>query len=329
MPQISIIVPVYNVEPYLGQCIDSILAQTFTDFELFLVDDGSTDGSGLICDEYAKRDSRVLVIHKKNGGQSEARNVAIDIAGGEYITFIDSDDLVSSQYLMQMLTAARENDADITVCDLQHFNDGETVTWKSKAVYHYNIMKGRDVCVSYYQMTWIVTIGPLGKLFKTDLFRNVRFPVGKIYEDQGTIPRLFYLADKAVLIPDGLFYAYRFRKGSTTHSAFSPRKFEDVWNVELCREFFLSQGDGELTKLSTRFRDILQAKYIVQAYQNNAADQIPDQYKMNLGQALRLLRRETSDDVYTWYLSLIYPQRVRLHSYIRKVREMLKLGHIN
>lgn len=104
MPTLSIIVPVYKVEPYLHRCVDSILAQTFTDFELILVDDGSPDNCGAICDEYAAKDSRILVIHKENGGLSDARNAGLDIAKGEYIGFVDSDDYISPQMYHFQLT---------------------------------------------------------------------------------------------------------------------------------------------------------------------------------------------------------------------------------
>ena len=110
MPQISVIVPVYNAEKYLHRCIDSILAQTFSDFELLLIDDGSKDNSGRICDEYAAKDSRIRVFHKKNGGVSSARNMGLDNAKGDWITFVDSDDWVKQDYLYSMIS---QPDADL------------------------------------------------------------------------------------------------------------------------------------------------------------------------------------------------------------------------
>ena len=120
MPKISVIVPVYNTEKYLNRCIDSILAQTFTDFELLLIDDGSTDCSGKICDEYAAKDSRVRVFHKENGGVSSARNMGLDNAQGEWITFVDSDDWVHEDFLKKRLALALNDNADIAYCDVEY-----------------------------------------------------------------------------------------------------------------------------------------------------------------------------------------------------------------
>ena len=123
MPLISVIVPVYKVEKYIHKCVDSILTQTFPDFELFLVDDGSPDNCGKICDEYAEKDNRVIVIHKENGGLSDARNVAIDRAKGDYLTFIDSDDYVSENHLETMYNALTETDSDIAIANITSFSE--------------------------------------------------------------------------------------------------------------------------------------------------------------------------------------------------------------
>ncbi len=133
-PTISVIVPVYNVEHYLAQCIDSILAQTFADFELILIDDGSPDDCGRICDEYAEKDTRIRVIHQENGGVSKARNRAIDIAQGEYVCFVDSDDLILPMYLERLFTAITENNADIASCGhyITHYQNGQVINQEAK-----------------------------------------------------------------------------------------------------------------------------------------------------------------------------------------------------
>lgn len=126
-PKISCIVPVYNVEKYLRRCVDSILNQTFTDFELILVDDGSLDNSPAICDEYAVKDSRIKVIHKVNGGVSSARNVGLDVAKGEWICFVDSDDLIEADYMQKMYEAAINNNSDFIMCGIQQIAGYETL----------------------------------------------------------------------------------------------------------------------------------------------------------------------------------------------------------
>lgn len=328
MALISVIVPVYNTEAYINQCVESILASSFTDFELILVDDGSTDGCPAICDAYATADQRVRVIHKTNGGQAEARNQALAIARGDFITFVDSDDWISPDYLNQLLGALERYQADISICGLKYFRDGREIAELSSGE---NIscreMRGREVCVGYYNMEWNIRVGPQEKLYRACLWKDIRFPAGKIYEDQGTIPKVVYLADKVVLMDQADLYAYRVRQGSTSHCDFSARKFEDVWNVEQCRRFFeegAGKPDPELEKLSRRFGRILQAKYVVQAYGQGAGKLIPPEYRMSLAAALRLLRKEINDETYTWYLEQVHPGRVRPHAWMRKIKSMLR-----
>lgn len=324
MPRISIIIPVYNVEKYIRTCIDSILRQTYTDYEIIIVDDGSTDQTGLICDEYERLNAKIHVMHQENQGQSAARNLAIHMACGEYITFIDGDDWISDDYLEQMIAAIDKTGADVSICGLKFFNDGEMPVFVQKNTYRYDMMPGRDVCIRYYQMIPIITVGPSGKLFRSELLENIRFPEGKIYEDQGTIPRLLYLANNVAFIAESELYACCIRTGSTTHSDFSARIFEDVWNVNLCYHFFCNMGDSELMQYSHRFEVVLQAKYVVQAHRYHAAEQIPCQYRMKLIDALRIIRAETKYDTFSWYLSLVYPKLVKPYSYIHKLKTMLK-----
>ncbi len=323
MPTVTVVVPVYNVEKYLQQCIDSILAQTYSDFELILVDDGSEDKCPEICNDYAMKDERVCVLHKENGGQSEARNMGIDIAKGEYIAFIDSDDVVSPLYLDRLIDALQNSEADISGCGIISFEDGNTFEFNDSDSSVYDLVEGRKICLDYYQLKWPMIVGPIGKLYRKCLFENIRFPKGKIYEDQGTIPRLWYLSKKVAVIRDGNYYGYRIRKGSTSHSDFSRRVFEDVWNVELCRTFFVEQSDYEMEEHCARFMRILQAKYIVLAYHNHAVDQIPKQYQMRLQKALALLRKEINDSTYTWYLSLVYPKLAVIHPYVTKIEKLI------
>ena len=134
MPRVSVIVPVYNTEKYLRECVDSILGQTFEDFELILVDDGSTDQSGVICDEYSKLDGRIKVIHQNNGGVTAARKQGAVAAGGEYISFIDSDDWIDSNMYRDMLTAADVNDADMVICDMLAEKPQESMLVRSSSL---------------------------------------------------------------------------------------------------------------------------------------------------------------------------------------------------
>ena len=145
MPIISVIVPVYKVEPYLARCVDSILAQTYTDFELILVDDCSPDNCGAMCDAYAEQDKRIRVIHKKNGGLSDARNVGIEFAKGDYITFIDSDDLVHPQTFELLMQSLKKSEAEISMCGFQRFTDAIPCSHIS-AEDSWRVISGREAC---------------------------------------------------------------------------------------------------------------------------------------------------------------------------------------
>ena len=206
MPEISVIVPVYKVEPYLYCCIDSILAQTFTDFELILVDDGSPDRSGEICDEYALKDDKLIVVHKTNGGVSSARNIASLYAMGEYITFIDSDDWVEGDMLREMYQAIKLNQADLAVCGYRHldlkFNTLESYTPT-------NGIKTNIEALEYYaEISNSVIHTPWNKLVKRRIVLSNPFPIDRRYsEDLATVYKWIYYSN-AVVSVNGVFYDY-------------------------------------------------------------------------------------------------------------------------
>lgn len=204
----SIIVPVYNVEKYLDKCLASILEQTYNDFECIIIDDGSPDNSNIIIDKYVKLDQRFKVIHQKNMGLSAARNAGLDIAEGDYIIFIDSDDYITYDYLEKFAAKIASTNAEIVVCGLTEvFKDYEkSIVFEDESteVIKQNILA--DVWPSY---AW-------NKCYKKDLFANIRFPVGKIFEDILTIPELCLYAQKIVCIPDKLYYYNRHNENSIT-----------------------------------------------------------------------------------------------------------------
>lgn len=166
MPKVSVIVPVYNAEKYLIQCIDSILAQTFTDFELILVNDGSKDSSGKICDEYARKDNRIIVIHKENGGVSSARNIGIDITQGDWIVFVDSDDYISADYIMNIYP----HDEDFGVCSIQCIgNSSKLLKFKTDKIITRNQIADWILCNSQ-EFSFIAT--PWAKIYKTKIIKE-------------------------------------------------------------------------------------------------------------------------------------------------------------
>ena len=208
---ISIIVPLYNVETYLPWCLDSIMAQSYQNFELFLVDDGSTDDSGAICDEYASKDERINVIHQKNSGPSIARNTALDLIKGEYLTFIDSDDVVHHRYLEVLLENMQNYGADISAVTFSRVSEygklGEADF--SGKVATYNPIKAIKRIL--YQKD--LENSAWGKLYKSHLFDNVRFPESIYYEDLAIFYKVYEKAKKIVFEQVGL-YGYRKRPSS-------------------------------------------------------------------------------------------------------------------
>lgn len=221
-PLISIIVPCYKVEKYLPECIDSIIKQTYTNIEIILVDDGSPDKCGQICDEYVTKDHRIQVIHKTNGGLSDARNVALDIAKGEYITFVDSDDYIAQDYVEYLWHILNQNKADISAMLDKHFIDGKTLTTVIKED-KVNVISPKDyLCKLFYQIN--VTTGAQAKLYKKELFKNIRFPKGLLYEDLLTIYKLVNNCSR-IAISDHISYFYRERPGSIIGSPFNQLKY--------------------------------------------------------------------------------------------------------
>ena len=169
MPKISIIVPIYNVEKYLPRCIDSILAQTFTDFELILVDDGSPDNCPQICDEYAKKDNRIKVIHKENGGVSSARNIGLDISNGKYLSFVDPDDIINTKYLDLLYNSI--DDADFVYCEFIRFTDKCNFNELLNSEFDVYTKENVYNCIYFWS-----AINPIwNKLIKKETIGNLRF----------------------------------------------------------------------------------------------------------------------------------------------------------
>ena len=221
---ISVVVPVYNVEKYLKKCVDSILNQTYKNLEIFLVDDGSLDNSGSICDEYAKKDKRIIVVHKANGGLSDARNVAIDQATGKYITFIDSDDYVALDMIEFLYRNIKENNAEISTCMYQNFWENQELQLDKLEQPSINVFDNQQALeLMLYQKN--CTTSAWGKLYLTKLFEGIRYPFGKICEDLDTTYLLFAKAKK-IVISNCKKYYYLQRQNSIINSKFNEKRMD-------------------------------------------------------------------------------------------------------
>ncbi len=250
--QVSIIVPVFNVKRYLMECLDSILSQTYNNFELILIDDGSTDGSGEICDEYAAKDSRIVVIHKENGGVAEVRNLGISRAKCEYICFVDSDDVVAPTYIQVLYETAIKDGAGIVMCDYDSFIDGEAIPKdiisknKEKIVITENEMEDE----AFSAENTVMLVIPINKIYKKSLLERVKYPTGKIHEDAYVYHRLLHEAGQVVFLPDVLYY-YRKRADSITNSRFTIKELEDSMGAVIDRiDFYKELGKQRLVDIA-------------------------------------------------------------------------------
>lgn len=210
MDLISVIVPVYKVEKYLQECIDSIIAQTYTNLEIILVDDGSPDSCGRICDEYAEKDNRIKVIHQKNCGVSIARNAGLNNAIGDYIGFVDSDDYLESNMFEELYNCLKTYGSDIAICGVKKFEKS------SRSFFYGNKTIDKSEFLQALLKEDIASF-LCNKLFKKELFDGIRFPEGEVFEDI----KIFHLIGEkvsSVSLTDGTFYNYRIREGSITYS---------------------------------------------------------------------------------------------------------------
>ena len=234
---ISVIVPVYKVEAYLEECINSIINQTYKNLEIILVDDGSPDNSGIICDKYAKKDERIKVIHKENGGLSDARNAGIDVVTGKYITFIDSDDYIENLYIEKLYLAIKNNNTNISQCGFSKVSNSKEILEKIGYDKNY-ILSGKEMLKDLYMYKNSVENTVVwNKMYLIDLFKNIRFPKGKIHEDEYITYKILYFQEKVSIIKDYL-YNYRQTDNSITHSKFDYKKLDYLEAVEERVHFF-------------------------------------------------------------------------------------------
>lgn len=214
MPKVSVIVPIYNNDKYLPKCIDSILSQTFTDFELLLIDDGSDDKSGLICDQYASIDARVRVFHKENGGVSSARNLGLESAMGEWVTFVDSDDWIEHSMYDKMLDKAIHENADIVYCDINMVYVNYEECWRAT-----KCVTSKELFLNNFILSEWTSL--CNVLIKKQLFlsNNITNPEGVPFcEDYHVIVRLMYFANKICHVPEPLYNYNRINESSAVHN---------------------------------------------------------------------------------------------------------------
>ena len=220
-PLISVIVPVYNAVEFLDQCLKSIVAQTYRNLEILVVDDGSTDGSGELCDQWAARDARIRVIHQPNGGHSAARNTALDVMSGELVMMVDSDDLLHPEFACTLLQVLNQSDADIAVGEYVAFYTDDLAFPAQTGEAAVRCLNQQEALLAvFYQQG--LTHSPWGRLFKASLFDGIRFPLGIIYEDLAIIYPLLLKCSKVATV-NRVLYGYR-QHATNSMRVFAPRR---------------------------------------------------------------------------------------------------------
>jgi glycosyltransferase involved in cell wall biosynthesis len=281
--KISIIVPVYNVEKYLARCLDSIVNQTIKEIEIILVNDGSKDNSQKIIEEYAKNDERIVVINKENGGLSDARNTGLDIALGEYIAFIDSDDFVDVEMLNQMYALGKKHQADVVFCGLVKVNEygREFKPMPQSTQLNEKIELEKD-------FTFFGEMGcfACNKIYKKELFAIHRFQKGLHFEDVELIPKLI-LDSKIVAKSDSLFYKYFERQDSISQS-FTAKGTDIFVAIDQVTDYFINKKNNSNLKELKRFQ-ILMGFYSYLAYVARVKDK---ELKINMLELLEIKMKE-------------------------------------
>lgn len=286
---ISLIVPVYNVEKYLHKCLESIVSQTYKNFEVLLINDGSTDNSGEICDEYCKRDNRFKVIHKKNEGVSIARNIGIEKCSGNWISFIDGDDFVDSEYLLNLYSAAIRNNADVVTSDFKGYIEGSAPSpsyYNRKGRVASDSLSGQEALSLMLNMRENCSVW--SKIFKRASIGNLRFPIGRINED-GLFLFYLYFKTKHVVAIESAHYYYRINPNGLARTVnnrlfdliINMREMETylkehnvsvrckkalkIWEINYCTNLvFMFKGTSYMTSHRnelTQIRDIVKSRF--------------------------------------------------------------------
>lgn len=327
MAAISVLVPVYNVENYLSGCVESILNQSFGDFELLLADDGSTDGSGVLCDSLAQTDSRIHVLHQANSGPAGIRNAALAWAysrDGEWVAFVDSDDTLAENYLERLLSVAQSYDAQIASCAVVTYSTQEQLEKINREQTPVTVYSGTQACEEVYKINGATVVSCPGKLIRKELFRNFTFPEGKIHEDEALIPKVMYTANRIAVCGDRLYFYYQ-SANSIMRKPFNLRRFEAVEAIDTCIAFFQNHGEQTIVQLAKTRRTVILALNIGFAKKAGLYRQIPADYRMPLWKAMWQVEKCTSFDEFTWHLGKFYPGLVRPYAYYRKLKKLLHL----
>ncbi|MBQ0046837.1 MAG: glycosyltransferase family 2 protein [Prevotellaceae bacterium] len=340
---VSIIIPIYNVAPYVEQCLQSVMNQTMTEgVECILVDDCGQDNSMELVEGMLTREGYrtyedgtltsdkspltfLILHHEHNRGLSAARNTGIDVAKGNYITFIDSDDYVGERYVETLYNAIEKSNATISACQHIAFANSEELIADVEPHDSF-VLSGKESVADVYarlcrkecNRSFDAGITAWGKLFDIKLFDTIRFPVGKIHEDDAVIPLLLYQAE-TVCITSEQHYYYRKHETSITNSPFSIRRYDGIEATESCADFFCNNNEKDLQELALLRKKRLMCSFAYMAYKSGLYDSIPVQYKIGMLQFVLYLRDSLH---YTWK-DIIAFFNPRLYEFYNRFRCMI------
>ena len=324
MPEISIIVPVYRAEKYLNACVDSILNQTYSDFELVLIEDGSPDQSGAICDEYAQKDDRVRVIHQPNQGQAAARNHALPMTQGKWLCYVDSDDAIHPQMLEHLHRAAEKSGAGISMCQFLEAPEPPE-DYEQPAEFSYTLLTMDEKTLTELHDRdqypgWVAC----AKLIRRELVEGYPFHTGRVYEDNEAVTRWLLPAKTLAMLPTQLYF-YRTNPESTTKSQFSLKRLDYLWALESMISYFQSVG---FHTLAQRFVERYVEAAASACYGVRNELKRPERANGILADVQRFLRRENLKLTRRERLSLLeaaHPNAMgRFWSAAEKVRKLWK-----
>lgn len=287
---ISVIVPVYRVEKYLPACIDSILNQTFTDFELILVDDGSPDRCPEICDETAKRDARVRAIHQANQGLSAARNAGIEAAHGAWLSFVDSDDFLAPDFLETLHDAAVRAGADCALCGVQLTDEAGEKIGQPLSMAD-GVRTGRSILETLCRAPAMLYLIVWNKLYRRDIFQTLRYPVGMQNEDTYLAAELFDTVQTVICVSKPMYF-YRQRADSIMYTAVTTRNLDEMWAFEHCFAYFEARGlEALMPDAEKKMFAKLTGVYYRLPKEERQSDAVRQAKKAQWNAAMRLMKR--------------------------------------
>lgn len=317
-PLISVIIPVYNAEKYLRRCLDSVVAQTYRNLEIICVDDGSVDESGKICDQYAVRDARIKVIHQENQGLSAARNRGLDLAEGEYIAFVDSDDYILEDMHKKMLDKLLNYNVDLCMCQWQYeFSDGRQVVKRKNIA---PTIYGRKTSLEFARFLYMgnyengVAVAAWNKLYRRALLDKIRFE-GRIHEDEAFSGRIM-AKNISVYVMEEQFYVYAQNGDSLTNKPFSTNKFFFLDALAERRELFKS--DAFICQETELLYCNMYIEYCLRARKDGVAISHPEKYRQIFRKMFSSLRREGKANIKFRLRMMLFSFSPSLYRFITK-----------